>query len=85
MYVQVMRDIMGGQGSNGDPGVAEARNTTLVERHGPVERVINITFEEGPAHTDETQVSIIREIFTLLLDLRPHGNDKLPPRLKTIL
>lgn len=53
---QVMRDIMGGQGSNGDPGVTEARNTTLVERHGPVERVINITFEEGPAHTDETQV-----------------------------
>lgn len=52
----MMRDIMGGQGSNGDPGMAEARNTTLVERHGPIERVINITFEEGPAHTDETQV-----------------------------
>ncbi|KAK3891893.1 hypothetical protein Pcinc_004251 [Petrolisthes cinctipes] len=54
--VGVMRDIMGGQGSSGDPGVTEARNTTLVERHGPVERVINITFEEGPAHTDETQL-----------------------------
>lgn len=54
--VGVLRDIMSQSPStNVGPELVEARNPS-VERKGPVERVINIQFEDGPRETDDSQV-----------------------------
>lgn len=48
--------------SNGAPELVEAHNPA-VERKGPVERVINIQFIDGPSETDETQVIFFLQIY----------------------
>ncbi|XP_071528237.1 uncharacterized protein [Panulirus ornatus] len=55
--VGVLRDIMSQSPSsaNGAPELVEAHNPA-VERKGPVERVINIQFIDGPSETDDSQI-----------------------------
>lgn len=57
--------------TNGAPEVVEARNP-VVERKGPVERIINIRFEDGPSESDDSQVSEdeVRNLRTKLLSIR---------------